>query len=137
MSKVSVSTEISVPADQLWRLIGGFNALPDWHPAVEKSQLEGGGTVRRLTLAGGGQIVEKLLRADDKERVYSYEIVEGPLPVAGYKATIRVRENEDGSASVVEWEGEFQPTTTESEAVKVVREIYQTGLDNLRRIFGG
>lgn len=136
MSKVSMSAEISVPAQDLWRLIGGFNALPDWHPAVEKSELEGGGTVRRLTLAGGGQIVEKLLSADDKERVYSYEIVEGPLPVAGYRATIRVRENEDGSASVVEWEGEFQPTTNENEAVKVVREIYQTGLDNLRRIFG-
>ena len=36
MAKVSVSTRISAPADEVWRLVGGWNALPDRHPAVEK-----------------------------------------------------------------------------------------------------
>ncbi|MCC7413022.1 MAG: SRPBCC family protein [Gammaproteobacteria bacterium] len=138
MSKVRMSTEIPVPADQLWSLIGGFNALPDWHPAVEKSELQGEqGTVRKLTLAGGGQLVERLVSANDKERVYTYEIVNGPLPVMNYKATIKVSENEDGSSSIVEWSSEFEPVAIETDAVKAIQGIYQTGFENLRKIFGG
>ena len=40
MTKVSMSTDLNVSADKVWKLIGGFNVLPDWHPAVEKSELE-------------------------------------------------------------------------------------------------
>ena len=138
MSKVSMATEIQVPADQLWSLIGGFNALPDWHPAVQKSELtEDNGKVRRLTLVGGGEIIEKLISVDDKERVYSYEILNSPLPVMNYKATIKVRENEDGSASVVEWSSDFTAPSGEAEAVKTIQGIYTAGFDNLKKIFGG
>ncbi len=54
MSNVALSTELPVTADQVWSVIGNFNALAQWHPAVESSSLEEGGTVRRLTLAGDG-----------------------------------------------------------------------------------
>ena len=49
MAKVSMSTEFGVSADRLWSLIGGFNSLPDWHPAVEKSELENEGETRKLS----------------------------------------------------------------------------------------
>ena len=91
MSKVSMKSEVPAGAEQIWKLIGQFNALPDWHPAVEKSELEEGGQVRKLTLAGGGTIVERLVSSDDDERVYTYTIESSPLPVANYQATIRVR----------------------------------------------
>ena len=83
MAKVSMSTPLGVSADQVWQLIGGFNTLPDWHPAVEKSELEEAGQVRRLSLAGGGEIVERLEKVSDNERVYTYTIESGPLPVSG------------------------------------------------------
>jgi hypothetical protein len=57
MAKVSMSTELPVTIDQVWRLIGGFNALPDWHPAVQKSELQEGGRVRRMQLASGAASV--------------------------------------------------------------------------------
>ena len=136
MAKVSMSTPLNVTADQLWQLIGGFNALPDWHPAVEKSELAEEGQVRTLHLAGGGTIVERLESADDNERVYSYSIESGPLPVAGYKATIRVRD-QDGKATV-EWSSEFSPSgASEGDAVAAIQGIYQAGFDNLRKMFGG
>ena len=74
MAKVASSTELPVPAQSVWTVIGGFNALPDWHPAVEKSELEeeGGTKLRTLSLAGGGTIVERLEAKDEKERTYSY-----------------------------------------------------------------
>ena len=98
MAKVTSSTALPVPAQSVWAVIGGFNALPDWHPAVEKSETktEDGAKVRTLSLAGGGAIVEKLVSSDHKERTYSYAILSGPLPVANYEASIRVRESDSG-----------------------------------------
>ena len=137
MSKVSMKTEVPAGAEQIWQLIGQFNALPDWHPAIEKSELEEGGQVRKLTLAGGGTIVERLVESDEGERVYTYTIESSPLPVANYQATIRVRDGEGGRAEV-EWSSEFEASgAPENEAVDTIRGIYQAGFDNLRKMFGG
>lgn len=140
MTTVNMSTEVNVPADKLWEFIGGFNALPDWHPAVEKSELtgKGKGATRKLSLAGGGTIIERLEEVNDKERVYTYTIMDSPLPVSNYVATIRVRDEGDGSKSIVEWSSEFKPAgASEQDAMKVVQGIYQAGFDNLRKMFGG
>ncbi len=139
MSKVTMSTRIEVPANEVWKLIGGFSALPDWHPAVEKCETdgEGVGSLRTLTLAGGGTIVERLERLQDDERQYTYSITDSPLPVSGYIATIRVRDEEDGKVSLVEWSSEFKPDgVPEQDAMKVIQGIYSAGFENLKKIFG-
>lgn len=46
MAKVSTSSRLMAPAETVWELIGDFNALADWHPAVEKSELDEGTHVR-------------------------------------------------------------------------------------------
>jgi hypothetical protein len=139
MAKVSLSTTLPVPARTVWDAIGGFNSLAKWHPAVAKSEegKEGTATVRRLTLHGGGSIVERLDGKDDRKRTYTYSILEGPLPVAGYSATLHVEENKDGKSCTVQWSSAFEPAgASEPEAVKVIRGIYEAGFDNLRRMFG-
>lgn len=136
MAKVTMNTRLTVSPDKVWELIGGFNALPDWHPAVEKSELEEEGSMRKLSLAGGGTIIEKLEKVDENERTYTYSIVDSPLPVANYTATIRVKDDGSGNTTV-EWIGEFNPEgATENEAVEVIQGIYQAGLDNLKKMFG-
>jgi len=139
MAKISMNTKVNVPADRLWATIGGFNALPAWHPAVEKSDLEGSGrgSVRRLRIAGGGEVVERLESVSDQEKVYSYSIVSGPLPVANYVAELRVKDNGDDT-STVEWSSTFAPAgVPETDAVRAIQGIYQAGFDNLRKMFGG
>ncbi len=139
MAKVSMSTDLAVPVQELWKLIGGFNAVPSWHPAITKSESEGDGVgaTRTLTLAGGGQVVEKLEKVDEDERVYTYSILSGPLPVADYVATIRVRPGKDGKNSVVEWSSEFRPKgVSEKAAMDAIAGVYQAGLDNLKKMFG-
>lgn len=137
MAKVTMNTRLTVSPDKVWELIGGFNALPDWHPAVEKSELQEEGSMRKLSLAGGGTIIEKLEKVDENERTYTYSIVDSPLPVANYTATIRVRDDGSGNTTV-EWIGEFNPEgATENEAVEVIQGIYQAGLDNLKKMLGG
>ncbi len=137
MTSVSVSQDLPVPAQMVWNTIGGFNALPDWHPAVEKSTVEedGGTKLRKLSLAGGGTILEKLEQVDDSERVYTYSILESPLPVANYTATIRVRATAGGCN--VEWSSEFDPAgAAENDATAAIRGVYETGLQNLQKMFG-
>ncbi len=137
MAKVNMTTDLDVAADQLWSVIGGFNALPDWHPAVEKSELQDEGSMRVLSLAGGGEIVEKLEKHDDNERIYSYTITDSPLPVKNYRAEIKVIDQGNGKASV-EWSSEFSAEgAEENEAIDVITGIFQAGLDNLKKMYGG
>ena len=41
MAKVNMQSKVNVGADMLWNTIGGFNALPAWHPAFKSSQATG------------------------------------------------------------------------------------------------
>ena len=139
MTKVSMSTNIAVSATRLWDMIGGFHSISDWHPAIEKCEIEEDGdvTLRRLSLAGGGELVERLEKSDGDERSYSYSILSSPLPIDNYKSTIRVLEDEDGNVKV-EWSSEFDCVDVpETEVVKIVEGIYSAGLDNLKKKFGG
>ena len=135
MPKVSMSADLEASADDVWRMIGGFNALPDWHPGVEKSELKKEGQERVLSLAGGGKIVERLEKLSETEREYSYQISESPLPVANYKSTIKVKDGDDGYT--VEWSSDFEAVGGDNEAMKAIEGVYQTGLDNLKKMFGG
>ncbi|MBM2830925.1 MAG: Polyketide cyclase / dehydrase and lipid transport [Gammaproteobacteria bacterium] len=136
MAKVNMTADLNVALEDVWKLIGGFNALPDWHPAVEKSKLEKGGRMRKLSLVGGGTIIEKLEKVDEGEHLYTYSIVDSPLPVANYTATIRVKDA-GGGKTKVEWSSEFDAEgASENEAVKAIQGIYQAGFDNLKKIFG-
>lgn len=137
MAKVSLQSPFGMSADDLWKMIGQFNALPEWHPAVSSSKLEDGGRIRRLSLLGGGEIVERLEQIEEGDRLYRYSIVSGPLPVANYTATLRVKDGEDGKA-LVEWSSEFDPAgATEADATSAIQDMYQMGFDNLRKMFGG
>lgn len=138
MAKTKASVDLPVPAQAVWAVIGGFNALPSWHPAVAASELSeaAGGKVRTLSLKGGGSIEERLEQADDGARRYSYSIVASPLPVSDYLSTLSVKDT--GSGCTVEWSGEFKPDgAPETAAVDTVRQIYEAGLGNLKAMFGG
>ena len=133
--EVKQSVRLPAPVTEVWKRIGGFNALPDWHPMVQKSELAKGGQERKLTLPGGATIVEKLESKDDKSYRYSYSITDSPLPVADYHSTIEV--HQEGNQSVVEWMGQFEPKgTTAEDAQKAIQDIYQAGMDNLKKMFG-
>lgn len=137
MPKVSMNSPVNMSADEVWKLIGQFNALPDWHPAISSSKLEDGGRIRRLSLFGGGEVVERLEQIEPGDRLYRYSIVSGPLPVANYTATLRVKEDGKGK-SVIEWSSEFEPAgASENDAMSAIQDVYRMGLDNLRKMFGG
>ncbi|MBN9146401.1 MULTISPECIES: SRPBCC family protein [unclassified Novosphingobium] len=137
MAKAYASIDIARSAAEVWQLIGGFNALPDWLPYIPSSQLEEGGRVRRIRNLDGEEIVERLMAFDEEARSYSYHILKAPFPQANYLATLRVLDVDGGRAARVEWFGQFDPVgVTEDEIVSLFKGIYDEGLAALASKLG-
>ena len=135
MAEICLTARLAAPAHEVWNLIGGFNALPDWQPATAKSTLSADGRVRRLTMAAGGTVVQELL--EEGENFHTYAMSESPFPLSGYTATLRVRPDAGGDACILEWTSRFEPDGVgEDEAVAAIETVHRKGIANLIRIFG-
>jgi hypothetical protein len=133
MGTASHSQTISADADRVWAYLGDFNGLSRWHPDVKTSALEDGGQVRRLALHNGAEIVERLIALDPAARICRYSIIGGPLPIKRHEAAIEIRSA--NGASVVDWRCDFESAgPPDSELIPVFRQIFQTGLTNLKSI---
>lgn len=136
MAKTTVSIEIPASADAVWQLMGGFDALPDWLPFIPKSVVTEGGRVRSLTTSDGGTVVERLEAFNNRQRSYTYSIIQAPFPVVDYLSTITVHETADIQVSRVEWFGESTPVNvTDEEAEALFTGIYRDGLKALKDNF--
>ena len=82
-----------------------------------------------LTLKDGGKIKEKLDASDDTS--YSYEIVEGPLPVENYQAKLWVEPDErDPNRTVIHWDATFDANgASDDDAKKTISDIFHGGLE--------
>ncbi|MFJ9350399.1 SRPBCC family protein [Streptomyces sp. NPDC101237] len=124
-------------ADQVWKLIGGFDALPDWLPYITRSRPGEGGRLRTLTTADGEVIVERLQTFDESARTYTYSIERAPFPVKDYRSTLRVVDRGDGGCRV-EWSGTFTADgVTDAEASALFDGIYRDGLAALAETLAG
>ena len=136
---LSVTREVtldSTPAT-VWKLVGNFNALDVWHPAVSKSELNGAGTKvgtrRLLTLADNKQTsIEQLTAYDARQTSYSYTIVRGPLPVVNYSSTISLNATPDGK-TLLKWTSTFDAIegADTAYATRTVEANYDSGLAKL------
>jgi hypothetical protein len=129
--KVQRSLDLT-DADMAWKIMGDFCDIDDWHPAVEVCRLRviDGALHRVLTLAGGGEFVEKRI-AEEPGISYSYTIESAPLPVEKYVATMAITR---GDAPVLTWSGSFQSDDPEMEAV--FGGIYDAGLAGIAEMLG-
>ncbi|MEQ8443124.1 MAG: SRPBCC family protein [Alphaproteobacteria bacterium] len=134
MTEVSSSTTLPIAAEKVWEMIRGFGQIGDWHPAVESCTLEEGGTVRRMKIPGGGEIVESLERHEDDQMTFTYKIVSSPLPVANYESTVRVVP--DGDGCKIHWTGQFDAVGPEDKASKIVKGIYDGGFEGIKKAWG-
>ena len=141
MTKVFTSSVIDAPADEVWARIRDFNGLPSWNPVVVESHIEGDapsdavGCVRNFTLEDGGQLREQLLELSDHRRSCTYSILESPMPVEGYVATLRCLPITDGARTYVEWTAEFDcPADEEAGLVERIGQgVFQASFDCLRQ----
>lgn len=119
-------------AAKAWAAVGDFCGIASWHPAVEKCELstKDGATQRKLTLKGGGTILEQLVEQNDKAMTQTYVILEGVLPVTKYRSTLKVLSK--GEGATYDWSGSFEAKgASDADAVKTITGVYTAGIDSL------
>jgi NADPH2:quinone reductase len=145
MVKVCQSTIIDAPIEAVWAILRDFNGHDRWHPAVASSEIDGGepvdavGAVRHFRLAEGGEFREQLLSLSDQEHSFTYCLLESPLPLMGYVATVRLKPVTDTNATFWEWRSQFHPPAhRREELAAVVRDgIYKAGFEAIRALLAG
>lgn len=119
---VYISDIIDAPIEKVWGVMRDFNDMPSYHPSIHKSIIEGEdasdrvGCVRRLTLAEGF-VRERLLCMDDGNYAFTYEIIEGTLPVRGYVAGVRLHRVTEANRTFAEWWADFEVVGADRDAV--------------------
>ncbi len=144
MARVFTSSVIGAPADKVWARIRDFNGLPSWHPAIRESQIEGGepsdkvGCIRDFYLQNGDRIREQLLGLSDYDMFCTYSILESPMPLENYVATLRLTPITDGARTFAEWTAEFDCAPEEESGLVsgIGENVFQGGFDSLKRHFG-
>ncbi len=145
MIKVYTSTVIDAPADAVWAQVRDFNGLPGWVPVVAESRIEADmpadrvGCIRNFRLRDGGVIREQLLALSDYDYACTYSILESPMGVHDYVATLKLAPVTDGNRTFAEWSAEFEcaPERERELAELVGQGVFQAAFDNLKRIVRG
>ena len=135
MTKIVETAQVGVPAAALWRDIGGFGAVADWHPMLARVTTEddGEGALRTAEGQDGMRQTERLLESSPEQRFYRYRLESSPMPVRDYVAELRVEDNGDGTSTVV-WSAEFEPTMTSFRTIEEIDEFLKSGLDGIAHL---
>jgi hypothetical protein len=119
---VYISDVIDAPIEKVWEVMRDYNELPSYHPGIKASLVEAGkpsdqvGCIRRLTL-GDGFVREVLLCMDDLNYVFTYQIIEGTLPVRNYVAGVRLHRVTEGNRTFAEWWADFEVVGVDRDAM--------------------
>lgn len=145
MARVYTSSVIDAPPSKVWSRVRDFNALPRWHPAIRESRIEDGlpsdkvGCIRDFRLQNGDRIREQLLGLSDYDMFCTYSILESPMPLTDYVATLRLTPITDGDRTFAEWSAEFECAADEAAGLigNIGTNVFQGGFDALKRHFSG
>ena len=141
MIEVIRSTVIDAAVEAVWQILRDFNGHEDWHPAVAASLIEDGlagdevGAVRDFRMKDGAALREQLLALSDRTREVTYCILDAPMPLQGYVATLRLTPVTDGNRTFWQWRSGFTCPQPDSDrlAVLVGDGIYVAGFEAVRR----
>lgn len=145
MIRVYTSSVIDAPADQVWGKLRDFNGLPQWTPFVAESRIEGNlpsdriGCIRNFQLRSGGTIREQLLSLSDYEFTCVYSILESPMGVDNYVATLKLTPVTDGNRTFAEWSAEFDCAREREKelAESIGKGVFQAAFDSLKNLVVG
>ena len=127
MPSITISSVIDAPIEKVWDRVRDFNGLPDWHPRMVESHIEGGkastdiGCVRNFKVGSGATIREKLLAFSDDDHLVTYSIIEHPAPISNHTATLKLERVTDGEGETI--------------ATGMGQNVFQGGFDALKSHF--
>lgn len=136
MAKISMRTTIQARSEEVWKTIRDFGRVGEYVAGISATQTEGSGvgSLRRLTLTNENQVLERLESLNDSEKTLSYSVLETPLSMTGYVATMKLRDTGNGQCELL-WESAFQaPPDQEPLIKKIIERLYAWGFEGLKRI---
>lgn len=145
MARVYTSSVINASAARVWARVRDFNGLSNWHPAIAESRIENGepadkvGCVRNFSLRNGDRLREQLLGLSDFDMFCTYSILDSPMPLTNYVATLRLTPITDHDRTFIEWSADFDcaPDKEGELLSNIGGGVFQGGFDALKRAFGG
>lgn len=112
-SQHSLTQSITIASDpaKVWALVGNFEEIAQWNPAVERSLAvdENNGAPARLVIFKGdaGKEMDVLDARDDAHMTLRYHMASSSWPITHYQAELRVSPGAAPGTSVVTWHGMF------------------------------
>jgi Polyketide cyclase / dehydrase and lipid transport len=145
MPRVYTSSVIPAPAAEVWRVVRDFNGLATWTGFVSDSRIENMmradqvGCSRSFQLKDGGVIREKLLALSDYDMSCTYSILDSPMAVTDYIATLSLTPITDGNVTFAEWQADFDcPPDKEDELIRHIGgNVFQSAFTALKRQLSG
>ena len=145
MARVYTSSVINASAARVWARVRDFNGLSNWHPAIAESRIENGepadkvGCIRNFSLRNGDRLREQLLGLSDFDMFCTYSILDLPMPLTNYVATLRLTPITDQDRTFIEWSADFDcaPDREGELLSNIGGGVFQGGFDALKRAFGG
>ncbi len=100
--------EFSCAPAVLWAIVGA-PGRSDWVPGVTACQLDG--DIRRMTMAGAGEVAERIHRIDNGMMCIEYGVIESQPPLRSHRASIRLERILSGTRLV--WTTDVEPKAVE------------------------
>jgi hypothetical protein len=93
--------------------------------------------VRNFRLVDGGELREQLLTLSDCDYQCTYSILDSPMPLSNYIATLKLTPITDGNRTFAEWSAEFDcdPSQERELAESIGQGVFQVGFDALKQRF--
>jgi hypothetical protein len=105
MKTVTLETELDSPIDKVWAIFADVTRC-DWVPGVDAISEQDG--VRSFTMAGIGEVQEKIIRLDHQAHCLQYSAIKTPSGVDHHLATIQLTPLDSGRC-LMQWTTEIEP----------------------------
>jgi len=135
MTAVREEGQLGAAIDEVWKVVGDFGGFVEAMGVPVEVSGDGIGATRTIAL-GPSPTVERLEELDNDAKRLVYSMLEGPLPLENYVATMQLSAV-DGGHTRLEWSSTFDPgAMAEGDAIQAVSGIYKGGIAGLRARFG-
>jgi hypothetical protein len=133
MITVTETALLDQDPETLWRQVGSFGSVGQWHPMIAKvtTNGEGLGAVRRLEMREGGIQLERLQMIDPSLHLYRYSLQQAAIPIINFTAEFHI-EGADKRGSVITWSARFDVVSgSEKQGAQTVCTFFRAGLQRL------
>lgn len=136
--KVFRSVILDAPIAAAWAAVRDFDGVVNWNPAVAGARMETGGptavgSIRHLDIVDGTVFRETLLAHSDVDHLYTYDIIESPLPCGNYVSTHRLVPITEGDKTLGVWQSTFDCAAADEARLEEIvgDQIYVAGMKGL------